>query len=512
MGAEHRQHRTELEPAHVQFPVGGVVHPVRIIAAPEPLFPPRHEKRADIQRPPADAAAGRLDALRHLGPEHVPAGGHVARPQNGTQRGGIQAAAAGQQHGPLVGIIPQPVRAKPAQVLGAVVVHALRVHAQRGRFRQKPHALVLVPLLRAAPVRIGDRLAAVAPQRVRAAVHPEAPALPPVQVPGCRRKGVVDAAAGQEQARGLEFVAVAPLPRVRPDRHHEMDVHAVQRVGERADVRKALGVRRLVAPAALAPAEPVQHDAIQRQAAPAKFPGHGQQLVRRFVAFLRLDIPERPLGQQRGFPRQRGQLHQHPGAIAAADDHVGDLLRGVQFKRKAVAIAAEPHGAARFDEQAPARVREQERYGDLHVVLVEALLGIRIIEYARFVLAQPGQHVPLRAGKAQRRPPAVAQAAFSAVVEHHHFAVGRLLDGAFPLRRIQPVHRPRRALKARLAQVFPAAVREGDGFESRRVPGAQLHPGDAFGQFRSHHATPPPRQPLMAPAVMPATMYFCPIR
>ena len=179
-----------------------------------------------------------------------------------------------------------PVVIKAAQVFRGVMIHLFRIHPQCRSLRQQAHAFVLVPLCFPAPVRIGNRLVAVAPQGVRSAVYPVTPALCPVQVPGFRIKGVIDPAARQELPRRKELVAVLSAGGVRPHGNHEMYIHPVQFIHQSPDIRKAFRIRRLISPAAFAPAAPVQHDAVQTEAPAAEFCGSFGQLRGRSVSFF----------------------------------------------------------------------------------------------------------------------------------------------------------------------------------------------------------------------------------
>ena len=298
VGAEDRQHAAELKPADVQLPVARILNAAGIVSPPEPRFTAVYKETADIQRPPGQAAAGGLDAFGHLLLQHVPAGTDISGPKNGAEGAAVCSAAAGKKYRAPVRQIPEPVIPEAAQMFGSVTVHHLGIHAHFGGFHNQAHPFFRRPFLRTAPIRIRHGFAAVAPESVRAAAHPEAHALLPVKIAGGRGEGVIGLAGREKRVRRLHLVPVPAGGDVRPDGNHQPDVHAVEGGREGGYIRKTFRIRCFIPPASVFPAHPVQNNAVQPQIPAAEFPGGLDKFLRGTVTLFGLDITISPFWQE----------------------------------------------------------------------------------------------------------------------------------------------------------------------------------------------------------------------
>ncbi|MPN00219.1 hypothetical protein SDC9_147413 [bioreactor metagenome] len=193
VGAKQRQERAKLQPAHVEFAVGGVVYPVVIVPVPEPNrlcggvvapFAPAsrraHKKRADVHRPKRNPAQAEVDSLGNLAPEHVPARGGIPRPERNAVSLAAGVAGTREVHHAHIRsrgtfVLEDSLRVFECKKIchgGIEVFLVLAAH--------EAVALLLRQQLLAEPVRRGKRLRGIAPPGVKSTRHELAFQLLPV--------------------------------------------------------------------------------------------------------------------------------------------------------------------------------------------------------------------------------------------------------------------------------------------------------------------------------------------
>ena len=260
----------------------------------------------------------------------------------------------------------------------------------------------------------------------------------------------------------------------------------MKRVRQRPDIRETGGIRRFVPPAAFVPGKPVLDDAVQPQAAAAEFPRHGEDLLRGMIALFALHIAEDPFRKHRRFSGDSGELPQYFRAVPPADDQIGHGFRRVHLKGKGGGLAAELHGAAGFDQQAPAVAAQQERNRDFHVVLIEPFRFSGIIEDAVLMRAEPGQDRGTGIFKTEDGRKHGPDDLAAALIKGGYFPVGRLPDFAGPACG-NAADGPGQEGAPGLAEIFPFFVPERDRGKDVCVRRSQDNAGDAFHDFTSMH-------------------------
>ena len=167
-----------------------------------------------------------------------------------------------------------------------------------------------------------------------------------------------------------EILFLGTILRIGPDAHHQSGVHGMYGVGKSLRVGIILAVHLHISPT-LWPIVPVLHNHIHRHMATAIFPQGINEVVRRDITLLRLDISE-------GIERQ--QLHLARKIAVALDDVVHpvtfdkvvvNLLGCLHLHCKTLAVRRILHGATGIEKQTVTLWRQEHRDSHLQIMLRE---------------------------------------------------------------------------------------------------------------------------------------------
>jgi hypothetical protein len=132
--------------------------------------------------------------------------------------------------------------------------------------------------------------------------------------------------------------------------------------------------RSSFAPQFAGPRHPVEHDAVERELAAAIFLHHFDQLRLRFVTFLRLDVAERPLRQQRRLAGERAQLVHDAVELRPVNEVVIQLVVDIAPEVGAERVVVKGHQRITVQQHAVPARGDEHRHDRLHVLLVEILV------------------------------------------------------------------------------------------------------------------------------------------
>ena len=116
------------------------------------------------------------------------------------------------------------------------------------------------------------------------------------------------------------------------------------------------------------------------------------------------------------------------------------------------ACPSRTHGAAGFDQQAPASAAQQEGRGNFHIVLIQPFFPVGIIKDPVLVLSEAGQDFALPTGKPQFGRAGHAKRVRVFPFRDHHLAVGGPAGCLRASGRVQTVHRALGTAEACLGQ------------------------------------------------------------
>ena len=152
------------------------------------------------------------------------------------------------------------------------------------------------------------------------------------------------------------------------------------------------GVVDGIALAAILPPEPILHDGIHGNVPGTVFGRDGEDLGLGFITILGLKETVSPLREQRRMAGHRAVLMKDRVHLRAVEDVVVNLRRGhrlqVQIEGKAVVDVAEGGGVP---EDGVAFARNQQRDGDVGVVLAKLDGAAAVVEHAALMLTEPVQ-------------------------------------------------------------------------------------------------------------------------
>ena len=291
MAAEDRQERAPLIPSGKEFAVGGVPWPFVILTVPEPLQTIFHKERANVHGPVRQAAGAKMKACCHLTAQRLPGGRNVARPQDRPEALLPKIPAPREIHDALFSLsqgFPSffirrlccGLRLLPKLLVitslpfinGLRMIEAVGVGLCCGKMQCRRFTILFICLCTFRPDKMvplrRERLAVVAPPGIHA-VDEQAPLrLRPIGLSALGLYGIIVVDPGKQKVLFPEFLVVfRPFREVRPDGDHEMHVPVMKLPCHGGRIRESFRVKGLLPPLSLRPGTPVEHDAVQANAA-----------------------------------------------------------------------------------------------------------------------------------------------------------------------------------------------------------------------------------------------------
>ena len=369
VGAEDGAEDAVLIPAGQQFleaRVGFVAH-IRLPVA------------ADVGGPVGIAGEGKVHAGGHLVRQPPEGAVDIARPHGCAHALLAEEGRAGEQEDALLlrGSAP-------------VILHALRVLQRKdvGVARAVADGELFVledGVAHVRPELLG--LGAVQPESVPAHVDQRTEQMAPVVVARLGVGGVVNVRALHHHVVRVHVLVVGGFGiEQAPHRKHGVDVFSVQGLQLAGHIGKVLvedGV------AFVLPPEPVLHDGVEREVSGAIARGDAEHLVLRDVAVFGLEEAVGPLRQHGRMAGQVAVAVDDRVHLGAVDEVVVNRVAGqggeLEREREAVVDLGERGGVP---HQRVAAAGDQQRNGDIGVVLRQQHGAAAVVEHAALVLAQ----------------------------------------------------------------------------------------------------------------------------